>query len=119
MGGELKNLSRIGGALFVATSVLSGAALAQAGDAAKGQEKIAMCLGCHAIPGWRTAFPEVYSVPMISGQHPQYIVKALQAYKSGERSHPSMRAIAATLSDEDMANLAAYYGSAPAAVAKK
>ena len=51
-----------------------------------------MCAGCHGIEGWRTAFPEVYKVPRIAGQHEAYLVKALQAYKSGERSHPSMRA---------------------------
>ena len=83
---------------------------APAGDAAKGREKIAMCQGCHGIDGWRTAFPEVYSVPKIAGQHPQYLVGALKAYRSGDRSHPSMRAIAAQLSDADMTNLAAYYG---------
>jgi len=76
-----------------------------------------MCRGCHGIDGWRTAYPEVYSVPKIGGQHQVYIVKALQAYKSGERSHPSMKAIAATLSDQDMADLAAYYGAAPAKTA--
>ncbi len=94
-------------------------ASAPAGDPAAGREKTQMCVGCHGLAGWRTAFPEVYSVPMISGQHPQYLVKALQAYKSGERSHPSMRAIAASLTDADMANLAAYYGAAAPAVAKK
>ena len=73
-----------------------------------------MCVGCHGILGWRTAFPEVYKVPKLGGQHEAYIVKALQEYKSGERTHPSMRAIAASLSDKDMADLAAYY-SAPAA----
>jgi cytochrome c553 len=83
---------------------------APAGDAAKGREKIAMCQGCHGIDGWRTAFPEVYSVPKIAGQHSEYIVGALKAYRSGDRSHPSMRAIAAQLSDADMSNLAAYYG---------
>jgi cytochrome c553 len=83
---------------------------APAGDAAKGREKIAMCQGCHGIDGWRTAFPEVYSVPKIAGQHPQYLVGALKAYRSGDRTHPSMRAIAAQLSDADMTNLAAYYG---------
>ena len=83
---------------------------APAGDAAKGREKVAMCQGCHGIDGWRTAFPEVYSVPKIAGQHPQYLVGALKAYRSGDRSHPSMRAIAAQLSDADMSNLAAYYG---------
>ncbi|TMH03585.1 MAG: cytochrome c [Betaproteobacteria bacterium] len=73
-----------------------------------------MCVGCHGILGWRTAFPEVYKVPKLGGQHEAYIVKALQEYKSGERTHPSMRAIAASLSDREMADLAAYY-SAPAA----
>ena len=83
-----------------------------AGDPAAGERKTEMCQGCHGIPGWRTAYPEVYGVPKIGGQHPAYIVKALQEYKSGERSHPSMKAIAASLSDKDMADLAAYYGEA-------
>lgn len=87
-------------------------AMAAEGNPVAGQQKDAMCQGCHGIPDYRTAFPEVYSVPKIGGQHAAYIVKALQAYKSGERSHPSMRAIAATLSDQDMADLAAFY-SAP------
>jgi cytochrome c553 len=79
-------------------------------EAAK-KNKIAMCIGCHGIPGYKTAFPSVYHVPRIAGQQPGYIVSALRAYKSGERSHPSMRGIAASLSDEDMADLAAYYGA--------
>lgn len=82
---------------------------ASAGDPAKGREKVQMCQGCHGIEGWRTAFPEVYKVPRLAGQHEAYLVKALQAYKSGERSHPSMKAIVATLTDRDMADLAAYY----------
>jgi len=89
------------------------------GDPVAGQRKTQMCSGCHSIPGWRTAYPEVYSVPKIGGQHPAYIVKALQAYKSGERNHPSMRAIAASLSDQDMADLAAYYGGAEPKTATK
>ena len=90
-----------------------------AGNARAGSQKNAMCSGCHGIQGWRTAYPEVYSVPKIGGQHPAYIVKALQEYRAGERSHPSMRAIAASLSDQDMADLAAYYGDAPANTASK
>ena len=82
---------------------------APVGDVAKGAQKNQMCTGCHGIEGWRTAFPEVYNVPRIGGQHEAYLVKALQQYKSGERSHPSMRAIAAPLSEQDMADLAAYY----------
>jgi cytochrome c553 len=84
---------------------------ADAGDAAAGKSKNAMCIGCHGIDGYKTVFPEVYHVPRIGGQHAAYIVKALQEYKSGNRSHPSMRAIAASLSDKDMADLAAYYAS--------
>jgi len=85
-------------------------AAAPAGDPAKGREKVQMCQGCHGIPGWRTAYPEVYRVPKIAGQHQAYIVNALKEYKNGDRAHPSMRAIAASLSEADMANLAAYYG---------
>ncbi|HET9403580.1 MAG TPA: cytochrome c [Burkholderiales bacterium] len=84
---------------------------ADAGDPAAGKSKNAMCIGCHGIGGYKTVFPEVYHVPKIGGQHAAYIVKALQEYKSGNRSHPSMRAIAASLSDKDMADLAAYYAS--------
>ena len=70
----------------------------------------AMCIGCHGIPGYKTAYPSVYHVPKIAGQQPAYLVNALKAYKSGERSHPSMRGIAASLSEEDMKEIAAYYG---------
>jgi cytochrome c553 len=79
------------------------------GNAEVGSQKVQMCQGCHGIPGWRTAYPEVYRVPKIAGQHQAYIVKALQDYKSGARTHPSMRAVASSLSDDDMANVAAYY----------
>ena len=101
----------------LAVPVLAWAQGAPNGDPLAGARKTQMCAGCHGIDGWRTAYPEVYSVPKIGGQHAAYIVKALQAYKSGERSHPSMKAIAATLSDQDMADLAAYYGATPAKTA--
>jgi cytochrome c553 len=81
-----------------------------AGNAEAAKGKVSMCIGCHGIPDYRTAFPEVYSVPMIAGQSPDYIVKALRAYRSGDRNHPSMRGIARGLSDADMADVAAYYG---------
>jgi cytochrome c553 len=71
----------------------------------------AQCIGCHGIPGYHTAFPEVYHVPRIAGQQPGYIIAALKAYKSGERSHPSMRGIAASLTEEQMQKLAEYYGA--------
>jgi cytochrome c553 len=84
-----------------------------AGNAEAARNKISMCIGCHGIAGYKTAYPEVYHVPLIAGQQAQYIVKALQAYKSGERWHPSMRGIAASLTDQDMADLAAYYSGGP------
>jgi cytochrome c553 len=96
-------------ALVAVLHAAAAPAQAPAGDATRGAQKVAMCQGCHGIEGWRTAFPEVYRVPRIAGQHPAYLVNALRAYKSGERSHASMKAIAASLSDQDMADLAAYY----------
>ena len=82
-----------------------------AGDPAAGKQRNFQCMGCHGIPGWKTAFPEVYPVPKLGGQHPAYIVSALKAYKKGERDHATMRAIASDLSDKDMEDLAAYYGA--------
>lgn len=79
------------------------------GDAKAGEKKIATCIGCHGIPGYQASFPEVHKVPMISGQGAKYIVSALTAYKKGERKHPTMRGIADNLSDQDMADIAAYY----------
>jgi len=109
-------------AAAIAIGIPAAGALAQgaaAGDAAKGRDKTQMCQGCHGIEGWRTAYPEVYAVPRIAGQHEAYLLRALQGYRSGERSHPSMRAIAATLSDQDMADLAAYYAQPAVRTAAK
>jgi cytochrome c553 len=113
---NLHNAIVMGAAALMA--VANGLALAD-GDAAAGQKKTAMCQGCHGIPGYKTAFPSVYNVPKLGGQHAAYIVKALQGYKSGERSHPSMRAIAAGLTDQDMADLGAYYAAAELKTAGK
>ncbi|MBS0468785.1 MAG: cytochrome c4 [Proteobacteria bacterium] len=79
------------------------------GDAKAGAGKIAMCVGCHGIPGYQANFPEVYKVPKIGGQDAKYIASALDAYKKGERRFPSMRGIADTLTEQDMADVAAYY----------
>jgi cytochrome c553 len=98
--------------LATASLALAGMAQAADGNAEAGKKKTQMCAGCHGIDGFRTAFPEVYSVPRLGGQSANYIVAALKAYKSGDRIHPSMRAIAGSLSDQDMADLAAYYTSA-------
>jgi cytochrome c553 len=81
----------------------------QAGDVQAGQTKAAMCIGCHGIPGYQNSFPEIHKVPMISGQSEKFIVSALTAYQKGERKHPSMRGIAGSLSEKDIADLAAFY----------
>ena len=113
------NMDNLVSAAVLAALLAASAPVFSAGDAAAGQQKISSCKGCHGIPGYRTAFPSVYNVPKLGGQHAEYIVKALQAYKSGERSHPTMRAIAAGLSDQDMADLAAYYAAQDARTAAK
>jgi cytochrome c553 len=102
-------------------SVISVAALASIstqamsqelkGDAVAAGNKTSMCIGCHGIPGYKASFPNVYSVPKIGGQSEKYLVNALNAYKKGERNHPSMKGIAWSLSDQDIADLAAYYAA--------
>ena len=103
---------------LAAATALAAPAFAQqaapVGDPKEAHKKIAMCEGCHGIPGYKTAYPSVYHVPKLGGQSPTYISNALHAYKAGQRKHPSMRGIAASLSDQDIADLAAYYaGSTP------
>jgi cytochrome c553 len=94
-------------ALLFALAACLPAARAQ--DAQAGQQKVAMCIGCHGIPGYQASFPEVYKVPAIAGQGAKYIVTALTAYRKGDRKHPTMRAIAGSMSDQDIADVAAYY----------
>jgi cytochrome c553 len=78
-------------------------------DAKYGKTPVAMCIGCHGIEGYKASFPNVYLVPKISGQSQKYLESALQAYRKGDRSHPSMKAIAGSLTDADITALAAYY----------
>ena len=102
----------------LAASVLftmAGQACAQetavVGDPQAAAGKISMCVGCHGIPEYKAAFPEVVHVPKLAGQNAEYIVAALEQYASGARSFPTMQAIAKTLTPQDMADLAAYYSS--------
>lgn len=89
------------------------------GDAKAGASKVAMCIGCHGIQGYQASFPEVHKVPMISGQGAGYIAAALTAYQKGERKHPTMRSIANSLTDQDIADVSAFYEKqAPAGAAK-
>ena len=106
---------------LVAALALTAAAFSvhAAGDAAAGKNKVFQCQGCHGIADWKTAFPEVYRVPKLGGQKPEYIVAALKAYKRGERDFATMRAIVADLTDKDMEDIAAYYAGQPVTTAEK
>ena len=81
------------------------------GDSIAGRNKISMCVGCHGIKDYKTAFPKTYRVPKIAGQRNEYIVSALKAYRSGERNHPSMMAVASSMTDQDIADVAAFYST--------
>lgn len=103
-------------AALLVSCLFAGAALAAdapaiKGDAQAGAQKVSMCIGCHGIPEYKAAYPELYHVPMIAGQNAAYIVAALKEYSNGARSFPTMDAIAKTLSEQDMADVAAYYSS--------
>lgn len=82
------------------------------GNAAEGQKKSYTCFGCHGIPNYNNVYP-TYRVPKLGGQHPEYIVAALQEYKKGARPHPTMHAQASSMSDQDMADIAAFLTQAP------
>ncbi|RQH08519.1 c-type cytochrome [Paraburkholderia dinghuensis] len=101
--------------VFGALTVLAGFAVTAhadvVGNAKAGQAKVAMCIGCHGIPDYRTAYPEVYHVPILGGQNAQYIMNALHGYKKGDRHFETMHAIAASLTEQDIADIAAYYAS--------
>jgi cytochrome c553 len=84
------------------------------GDSKAGEKKNAMCIGCHGIVGYQASFPQVHKVPMISGQGEKYIAAALHAYKKGERKHPTMQGVADSLTDQDIADLAALYSASGA-----
>ncbi|HEY9150197.1 MAG: cytochrome c [Gammaproteobacteria bacterium] len=86
---------------------LGGTALA-AGDPVAGQAKATTCLGCHGVPGYTNAYP-TYRVPKLGGQHAQYLVAAMQAYKSGQRGHDTMHAQISSLSEQDMEDIAAWF----------
>ncbi len=96
-------------AVFLALFGVGPAALA-AGDAEQGRLRAQTCMGCHGAPGMRNAYPG-YRVPKLGGQHAQYLADALKAYRQRTRAHPTMQAQAADLSDEDIANIAAYFSA--------
>lgn len=95
-------------ALIAGITVMASPAAQADGDPEKGKVLAYTCLGCHGIDGYRNAYPS-YRVPRLGGQHADYIVAALQAYKTDSREHATMNAQAKTLSDQDMADLAAFF----------
>ncbi|BAW79413.1 cytochrome c class I [Candidatus Nitrosoglobus terrae] len=102
--------------IFLGVSIfLLASSVAQAtsdGDPEAGRQKTDRmnCAGCHGIPGYNNAYP-TYPVPKLGGQHAEYIVSALQAYKSGTRKHPPMEGTASGLSEQDMLDIAAFLAS--------
>ncbi|WP_293661925.1 c-type cytochrome [Rhodoferax sp. OV413] len=104
-----KFLLSVSAALVASVTVFAAHAEGVKGDAQAGAKKNAMCIGCHGIVGYQASFPEVYKVPKISGQSGPYIAAALNAYKKGERKHPTMKGIALTLTEQDIADLSAFY----------
>jgi cytochrome c553 len=103
-----RSLTKVFPLLALAAAVLFVTVPATAaGDAATGKKLAYTCLGCHGIDTYKNVYP-TFSVPRLRGQHPEYIVAALQGYAKGERSHATMHAHAASLSDQDMQDIAAY-----------
>ncbi|MDH3466415.1 MAG: c-type cytochrome [Gammaproteobacteria bacterium] len=92
------------------TGLLVSTPLLADGDPAAGRKKAFTCMGCHGVPGFRNAYPG-YRVPKLGGQHAAYLVAALKAYRAEQRSHPTMRGHAATMTDTDMADIAAYFAT--------
>lgn len=103
------------GAITLAVSVLialpAGAQQGE-GDPEAGRIKASTCMGCHGIPDYKTVYP-TYHVPKLGGQHADYIRSALKAYKAGKRNHPTMDGQAESLSEQDIADIAAYLSQAP------
>jgi len=82
-------------------------AAASVGDPARGQQLAYTCQGCHGVTGYRNAYPN-YRVPLIGGQSATYLMNALNGYRAGTRSHPTMQAQARSFSDQDIADLTAF-----------
>lgn len=111
----IKNTFSMLGRITLATGLAFGATHALAADVTPNpegaKEVISNCIGCHSIPGYKASFPTVYSVPLIAGQSEKYLANALIAYRKGDRDHPTMRAIAGSLTDQNIADLAAYFAT--------
>lgn len=98
-------------ALFAAQPVFAQSAQ---GNASEGEKKVYQCIGCHGLEGYHASFPEVYRVPKIAGQSAKYLSASLLAYQKGDRKHPSMRGVVSNMSEQDIADVSAYYEAAGA-----
>src|SRR3546814_6279542 len=87
--------------------VLAAPVQAADGNVEAGRVKANTCMGCHGIPKYYNVYP-TYRVPKLGGQSAEYIAAALNEYKSGNRAHGTMHAQAASLSDQDIADIAAF-----------
>jgi cytochrome c553 len=96
---------------LASTAVTAQQAPAQ-GNAAKGEVLSYTCLGCHGVEDYKNAYPN-YSVPELMGQHPEYLSAALHEYRDGDRAHMTMHAQATELSDQEIADIAAYFAGKP------
>ena len=95
-------------ATLIVTGVSMGTAQA-AGDTAAGAEKAATCAACHGAEG----ISEINTYPILAGQYPSYLTQALKSYRDGTRQNAIMAGFAAALSDQDIADLSAYFSSLP------
>jgi cytochrome c553 len=124
---SVRSLAVLAVAHALVLSVVVNPARAE-GDAARGKTIGYTCLGCHGVVAYKNVYP-TYSVPKLAGQHPEYLAAALKGYKNSERAHGTMHAQAASMSDQDMQDVAVYLagtalkpgtsaiGAAPAALA--
>ncbi|MAA74737.1 MAG: cytochrome C [Salinisphaeraceae bacterium] len=103
----MKHSWRVSGALLAAIALQAAPVWAQKGDAEAGRIKASTCVGCHGIKDYSNVYP-TYRVPTIAGQHEAYLTAALKAYREGQRKHPTMNAQAGSMSDQDIADIAAY-----------
>ena len=110
----MKNRRLLNSAILVTLGMglIAATGVRAEGDARAGSVKAIPCMGCHAIPGYSNVYP-TYHVPRVGGQHADYIIAALKAYKAKERSHRTMQAQAASLSEDDMEDIAAFFSSKP------
>lgn len=96
--------------LIMSLLLAFGSQVFAAGDVGNGKLISYTCTGCHGIKFYMNAYPS-YHVPRLGGQNEAYIISALKAYRSGERSHSTMKAQAGSLSDQDIADISAYFAS--------